>query len=110
MRVVGPLVIASRLEPVSFQGESRFGNEDLLIHSQTIYPRLYCHNGAPVIFLSRSRNTDWLTIVFQTGSAGFDAAPRVYGIHLDLAIERIALDLLSPAFQDGSCRLGSITT
>jgi len=65
MRVVGPLVIASRLEPVSFQGESRFGNEDLLIHSQTIYPRLYCHNGAPVIFLSRSRNTDWLTIESQ---------------------------------------------
>ena len=58
MCVVRPLVITSRLIPDSFQGESCFGNEDLLIHSQTIQAVLSSHNGAPVIFPSYFGNMD----------------------------------------------------
>ena len=48
--VIRCLVIASRLKLVSFQGESYFRNENLLIHNQTISARRSSHNGEPVTF------------------------------------------------------------
>jgi hypothetical protein len=48
MGVVGPIAIASRLEPKSPQAESCFGYEDLGGHSQTISASRSSHNGEMV--------------------------------------------------------------